>query len=83
MGRPQRERALLWERKETSEPLHPLEVSHAASEQQSRTDRQPEAQATGWVAKSLLSSSAINSQHTSSSFPYRLTKSGFPVGKKK
>lgn len=28
----------------------------------------------GWVAKSLLSSSALNSQHTSSSFPYRLTK---------
>lgn len=82
MGQPQRERASLWERKETSEPLQPLEVSHAASEQQSCADRQPEAQASGWVAKSLPSSSAINSQHTSSSFPCRLTKSGFPVGKK-
>lgn len=78
---PQRERASLWERKEAAEPLQPLDVSHAASEEHSSADLQLEAQAMGWAAKSLLSTSALNSQHTSSSFPYRLTESGFPVGK--
>lgn len=78
---PQREHASLQERKETAEPLQPLDISHAASEEHSSADLQLEAQAMGWAAKSLLSSSALNSQHTSSSFPYRLTESGFPVGK--
>ncbi|NWI67121.1 DPCD protein, partial [Todus mexicanus] len=64
---------------EVGEPTSPLlgALDHAASEQESCSDRQPEAQATVWLAKSLPSSSALHFRHTSSSFPYRLTESGY------